>query len=93
MSHMPQRDIALFLVIIMLSGPISGCINPDSSDLNVDDLMIDIPFVEGGYFQDIELKASTKMSVFIPYLILDEETGFVQNSTVVDLIKNQVSII
>jgi len=90
MSHIPQRNIALFLVIIMISGPISGCINPDSSDLNVDDLMIDIPFVEGGYFQDIELEASTKMSVFIPYLILDEETGFVQNSTVVDLVKNQV---
>jgi hypothetical protein len=63
MSHIPQRNIALFLVIIMISGPISGCINPNSSDLNVDDLIVDIPFVEGGYFQDIELKASTKMSL------------------------------
>ena len=38
-----------------------------------------------GVFQPIELTASERMSVYVPYLIKDPETGFVQNTTVVDI--------
>ena len=36
-------------------------------------------------FQQVELRASAAMSVFVPYLVTDPSTGYVQNSTVVDL--------
>ena len=41
--------------------------------------------LEAGVFQSVELSAKASMSVYIPYLVIDPETGFVQNSTVVDL--------
>ena len=39
----------------------------------------------GGDFQGITIAAETDLSAFIPYLILNPENGFVQNSTVVDV--------
>ena len=37
------------------------------------------------FFQTLELTASNKMSVFVPFLIKDPASGFVQNSTVIDI--------
>ena len=84
-SYLPQRNIALFLVMIMVSGPISGCIGAENKNLDINDLIVDVDIMQGGFFQEVEFKATTKMSVFIPYLLIDPETGFVQNSTVIDL--------
>ena len=39
----------------------------------------------GGEFQAITIAAKSDISVFIPYLILNPENGFIQNSTVVDI--------
>ena len=36
-------------------------------------------------FQGVTISADRALSAFVPYLILNEDTGFVQNSTVVDL--------
>ena len=54
--------------------------DPSSSDLSVNPEV-----VVAGAFQSISLSASEGMSVYIPYLIKDPETGFVQNTTVVDI--------
>ena len=53
------------------------------------DLEVDIAILEGGFFQNLKISASSSMSVFIPYLIVDESTGFVQNSTIIDLEKGE----
>ena len=40
-SYLPQRNIALFLVMIMVSGPISGCIGAENKNLDINDLIVD----------------------------------------------------
>jgi hypothetical protein len=51
------------------------------------DLEVGIASMEGGFFQNMELSASSSMSVFIPYLIIEDGNNYVQNSTIVDLEK------
>ena len=39
----------------------------------------------GGEFQAITISAESDLSAYVPYLLLNPENGFIQNSTVVDL--------
>ena len=88
-SRLSESSKSFLIVLVMISAPLGGCFGnistiPDSSNL---DISQDILF--SGEFQDIELKADLDLSVFIPYLIVDSETGFIQNSTVIDLVNNE----
>ena len=80
---------SVLVILVMFSAPLGGCFGnstqiPDSSNLEVSkDMLL------SGEFQVIELKANLDLSVFVPYLILDPETGYVQNSTVIDLKNNE----
>ena len=81
-----RSGVALLLVTVMVSAQLGGCLfvdeesRADASSLDV------LPGVlQAGVFQPVELSAKGAMSVYIPYLVIDPETGFVQNSTVVDL--------
>ena len=74
----------------MICAPLSGCLDPDNEKLTADDLLINLNSNEegqSGFFQNIEFQAKSAMSIYIPYLIEDEITGYVQNSTVIDLSK------
>ena len=85
--------IAFFLVITMICAPLSGCLDPNNEKLTADDLLINLNSNEegqSGFFQNIEFQAKSAMSIYIPYLIEDEITGYVQNSTVIDLSKRDV---
>ena len=84
---MGRTNVASLLVLLMISAPLSGCFASSENSPNEGDLSVNITVLEGGIFQDIEFSASNSMSVFIPYLLIDEQTGFVQNSTVIDLTK------
>ena len=80
--------IALLLVTTILGAPLSGCLEPNDENLNADSLLIEIignEIAQGGFFQDFEFRSTSDMSIFIPYLIKDEVTGYVQNSTIFDL--------
>ena len=78
---------AFFLVALMLLTPLSGCFGePDSSGPgSADDVVITPAVLTGGVFQGMTVAAQTDLSVYVPYLILNPDNGFVQNSTVVDL--------
>ena len=39
----------------------------------------------GGEFQAVTISAESDLSAYVPYLLLNPENGFIQNSTVVDL--------
>jgi len=73
------------MVFVVLAAPLSGCLGGSNSNLTSDDLEIAPGTLVAGVFQDVELEASRGMSVFVPYLVRDPVTGFVQNSTVVDI--------
>jgi hypothetical protein len=84
---MGRTKVASLLVLLMVTAPLSGCFASSENNPSEGDLSVDITILEGGIFQDIEFSASNSMSVFIPYLLIDGKTGFVQNSTVIDLNK------
>ena len=84
---MGRTKVASLLVLLMVTAPLSGCFASSENNPSEGDLSVDITTLEGGMFQDIAFSASNSMSVFIPYLLIDGKTGFVQNSTVIDLTK------
>ena len=78
---------ALFLVLLMCLAPLSGCFgeNDSSGLVRPDDVTITPITMIGGIFQGLTLSVEQDMSAFIPYLIKNQETGFIQNSTVLDM--------
>ena len=84
---MGRTNIATLLVLLMISAPLTGCFSSSDSKPNEGDLEVGITTLEGGFFQNVELSASSSMSVFIPYLIIENSNDYVQNSTVIDLEK------
>ena len=78
---------AVLMVFVVLSAPLSGCFGSSDLELAADDLEVVPGTLVSGVFQDVTLDAGQRMSVFVPYLVRDPVTGFVQNSTVVDIDK------
>ena len=76
---------AFLMVFVVLAAPLSGCLGSSDSNLTSNDLAVVPGTLVAGIFQDVSLEASQSMSVFVPYLVRDSVTGFVQNSTVVDI--------
>jgi hypothetical protein len=76
--------------MLMISAPLSGCFGEEeegSGLVNISDVTITPKLMVGGSFQPVTVSAGEDMSVFLPYLVIDEETGYVANSTVLDLKK------
>ena len=78
---------AFGLVCIMMLAPLSGCFGEGDNDgrITQSDVVVTPEVLIGGVFQGVTISADRALSAFVPYLILNEDTGFVQNSTVVDL--------
>ena len=78
---------ALGLVCIMMLAPLAGCFGETGEDSRVGtgDVSITPETLIGGVFQGLTISADRDLSAYIPYLILNTDTQFVQNSTVLDL--------
>ena len=78
---------ALTLVLIMMMAPLAGCFgeNGDEGIVKSGDVTITPVTMVGGVFQGLTISADEDFSAFIPYLIKNQESGFIQNSTVLDL--------
>ena len=78
---------AFGIVCIMMLAPLSGCFGEGDNDgpIRQSDVVVTPEVLIGGVFQGVTISADRDLSAFVPYLILDEDSGFVQNSTVVDL--------
>ena len=78
----------------MISAPLGGCLfTEEEGSADASSLSVTPEVLEAGVFQPVELKAKAAMSVYIPYLVRDPMTGFIQNSTVVDLSSGSTSTI
>ena len=75
----------ILLVLLMILAPLSGCFGSSDGDVSADNLTVGPEVLSSGEFQVVELSASSDMSVFIPYLVIDPSSGYVQNSTVLDI--------
>ena len=83
---MQRRLTAAFLTMLFCLAPLGGCFGEDDvSTISTGDVIITPKTWIGGEFQGITIAAESDLSAFIPYLILNPENGFVQNSTVIDI--------
>jgi hypothetical protein len=80
-----RESAAISMVLLMLLTPLSGCFGAESGAPDSDDLDVRASSDAAGFFVDYTFEADAAMSVFIPYLLMDPMTQFVQNSTVIDL--------
>ena len=80
------RVIATCLTLVLLATTMTGCFSPDADEELIEstDLMITPEILVGAQFQTVEFSASNSMSVHIPYLVLDSESGYVVNGTTLD---------
>ena len=78
---------ALLLILLFLNASMVGCFaNDDDNDFaNGDALNIAPDPLTAGIFQSVYFKADEAMRVLIPYLVLQPNTGYIQNGTVLDL--------
>ena len=78
---------ALGLVCIMMLAPLAGCFGEggDDSAITTGDVSVTPETLIGGVFQGLTITADVDLSAYVPYLILNDGSGFVQNSTVLDL--------
>ena len=78
---------AMLLVLVFISASFSGCFGENEVDgvSSANDVVITPAILSGGVFQGLTIAAEKDLSAFVPYLIKNDDTGYVQNSTVVDL--------
>ena len=71
----------------MMLAPLAGCFGEgdDGGQIKESDVVITPETLIGGVFQGLTISADRDLSAFVPYLIMNTDNGFVQNSTVVDL--------
>jgi hypothetical protein len=77
------------MIMLMLLSSVSGCFWRGGDAAGPEDLTLSAEGISAGFFQDVGFEAKASMSVFIPYLIMDPSTLFVQNSTVLDLSRGE----
>ncbi len=80
---------AVGMIMLMLLSSVSGCFWQGGDAAGPEDLTLSAEGISAGFFQDVGFEAKASMSVFIPYLIMDPSTLFVQNSTVLDLSRGE----
>ena len=76
---------AALMVFVIVSAPLSGCMSGEGGSLSEEDLDVGPDELVSGYFQSVSLESGHDMSVYVPYLVRDPITGFIQNSTVIDI--------
>ncbi|MEC7042574.1 MAG: hypothetical protein VXW89_04630, partial [Candidatus Thermoplasmatota archaeon] len=76
---------AILIILLMVFAPLSGCFGEEDEGPSSNDAEITPAVWTGGVFQGITISADTDLSAFVPYLIQNPDTGFVQNSTVIDI--------
>ncbi|MCS5526340.1 MAG: hypothetical protein NZ774_00590, partial [Candidatus Poseidoniales archaeon] len=71
----------------MCLAPLAGCFGEDADDRppSAKDVVITPEVLTGGVFQALTISAQKDVSAFVPYLVRNVDSGYVFNSTVVDL--------
>jgi hypothetical protein len=87
-----MRVRAVLLTMLFATSMLAGCFGSDDETLPAaNDLDIGVQTLVGGIFQNVKFSASKDLSIYVPYLIKNPDSGYVQNSTIVD-IKNGNSV-
>ena len=83
---MRRSPLAMLLVLLMVGASVQGCFgNDDEGGLSAGDLNISPDPLTAGIFQSVYFQADKDMRILIPYLVVQSDTGYVQNGTIIDL--------
>ncbi|MEC8875346.1 MAG: M20/M25/M40 family metallo-hydrolase [Candidatus Thermoplasmatota archaeon] len=77
-----NSSVSKIVVFLLLFPAISGCVEEEPKEPL--EISFSLDSLEGGVFQSLRLTSSSRMSVMVPYLVINPDTGYVQNGTVLD---------
>ena len=80
MSHSSISSKIIFFLMIIPA--FSGCMEDSVEDPL--ELEFSVDYLVGGEFQNLRIVGSDRMSVLVPYLIFNPDTGYFQNGTILD---------
>ena len=74
------------LAFLFLMPAIAGCLEDnDVEPMSVNDIVVNPITMVGGEFQPFVISAKRDISVFIPYMVIDPASNYIQNGTIVDM--------
>ena len=83
-SHNKMLNISV--VALFLSVSFAGCLeNNEDGPISSDDVMVNPGILIGGEFQTLVISVKRDVSVFIPHMVVDPSSNYVQNGTVLDM--------
>ena len=75
-------SVSKLVAFLLLFPAISGCV--EEEPVEPLEISFSVGYLVGGEFQSIRIVSSDRMSVLVPYLLVNPETGYVQNGTVLN---------
>ena len=74
------------VVALFLSVSFAGCLENNEDELiSLDDVIVNPGILIGGEFQTLVISVKRDVSVFIPHMVVDPSSNYVQNGTVLDM--------
>ena len=74
------------LAFLFLMPAIAGCLEDnDVEPISVNDIVVNPITMVGGEFQPFVISAKRDVSVFIPHMVIDPVSNYVQNGTIIDI--------
>jgi len=74
------------LAFLFLMPAIAGCLEDnDVEPISVNDIVVNPITMVGGEFQPFVISAKRDVSVFIPHMVIDPVSNYVQNGTIIDM--------
>ena len=74
------------LAFLFLMPAIAGCLEDDNVEpISKNDIVVNPITMVGGEFQPFVISAKRGVSVFIPHMVIDPVSNYVQNGTIIDI--------
>ena len=81
-----KRVDSVIVAFLFLMPALAGCLeNEKIEGIMADDIDVNPETMIAGEFQPLTITAKRDVSVFIPHMIVDSVSNYVQNGTVIDM--------
>ena len=81
-----NKMLNISVVALFLSVSFAGCLENNEDDpISSDDVIVNPGILIGGEFQTLVISVKRDVSVFIPHMVVDPSSNYVQNGTVLDM--------
>ena len=81
-----HKLLNICIVALFLSVSFAGCLeNEQDSSISPNDVVVNPNIMMGGEFQPLVITAKRDISVFIPHMVIDPMSNYVQNGTILDI--------